>query len=96
MTKLQKIDFVIKCLYQNTRKNGQIRIISDCATENLNLTFEEMREIKNILEMSGYALFKIDEDREDFLGQITPKGVEFAETSSISKRGVSVLELSFF
>jgi hypothetical protein len=95
LTKPEKVDFVLKTLYQYTKDKGSIGVIKACAQEGLVLSYEEFREIKNILELNSYALLKSDSGAEEFNGLLTPKGIEFVESSSVSKRGTSVLSLSF-
>jgi hypothetical protein len=91
MTKLETLDFILKALYLETQKNSYLKISNAGTKIGLQFSNEETHEFKNILEMNGYALFQRESKTHDYLGQITPKGISFAETSSFSKRDKSIL-----
>jgi len=91
MTKLEKIDYVLKALYLQTKEDGVLSIRNACSGNGIQLSMEEAREIKNILEINGFALFQLESGEADYIGQLTPKGVEFVECNSLSRRGTSIL-----
>lgn len=93
MNKEEKLDFILWALYKETKDNGMLSIIKAFLENNQELTIEELREFKEILESNEFAVFQIESKGMDYRGQITDKGIDFVETNSFSSPGKSILSL---
>ena len=92
MSPRQQIDFALLLLYSG-RRQVTTKMISAFKENGQELTTEELQDIKNILELNGYAIFHQEPNTVDYVGLITDKGIEFVKGNSFVKPGTSILQL---
>lgn len=93
MNELEKVDYTLLVLYEQTRNGGMINIIPTLNSNNQILTFAELKKIVDLLQRSkNFAVFQIAHG-PDYRGKISPLGIEFVESDSFSNPGISILKL---
>ncbi len=93
MTFKEKIDYALLGLYKQTKDGTMLKIKQAFESNNQELSIDELRQIKDIIESKGFAVFQIEPKGLDFRGQITDKGITFVETDSFSNQGTSIINL---
>jgi len=93
MNEIEKLDFILLGLYKETKDGGMLSIIEVFRENNQELTIEELRELKIILELKKFAVFQVENRGMDYRVQILAAGIDFVETNSFSTPGISILSL---
>lgn len=93
MNEIEKIDYTLKILYNSTKDGGMIKIIQAFKDNEHSLTIEELKDIKSLIELKGFAVFQIEPRGVDYRGQITDNGKNFVLINSFSEPGKSILDL---
>lgn len=93
MSLVNNTDRVLKVLYDRRAYNGLVPIISKLNEHGYKLTIEELKEIKEKLVVTRFAVFKNENKLNELDGTITQTGIDFVQKNSFTTPGTSILKI---